>query len=155
MKLKPLKQWICDTCGQVIEKPADGYVIFDRNNKFQYQKFQIVHHLPESPLKDNPNGCYDPNLKLSMPLETFLGDAGKAYLLTMLDVGKYIQEEYRQQVSSIREWVELFRRVQLPYYEEARLYWDRAYADGFFVGANEYWPYMPENLKLLIKHYSD
>lgn len=25
MKLTPLKQWICDSCGGIIEKPKDGW----------------------------------------------------------------------------------------------------------------------------------
>jgi uncharacterized protein YlaI len=25
MKLKPLKQWICDSCGELIKKPEDGW----------------------------------------------------------------------------------------------------------------------------------
>ena len=26
MRLIPLKQWICDSCGEVIEKPEDGWL---------------------------------------------------------------------------------------------------------------------------------
>ena len=47
------------------------------------------------------------------------------------------------------------RRLTIPYYEEARLYWSRAEADGFFDGANEVWLYMPHNLEALIERYRD
>lgn len=26
MELQPLKQWICDTCGEIIEAPHDGWL---------------------------------------------------------------------------------------------------------------------------------
>jgi len=26
--LQPLKQWFCDVCGEVIEDPEDGYVLW-------------------------------------------------------------------------------------------------------------------------------
>jgi hypothetical protein len=54
MKLVPLKQWICDTCGEVIERPNEGYVQFvDSNNDGNYDDFVIVHHAAYSPLKGN------------------------------------------------------------------------------------------------------
>jgi hypothetical protein len=43
--------------------------------------------------------------------------------------------------------------VQLPYYEEARFYWNDARRDGYFTGANEVWIYLPSTLKELIQLY--
>jgi len=76
-------------------------------------------------------------------------------MLAFLDVGPHHQAEYGgPEVRSVRELTELFRRLHLPYYEEARLHWDKADSDGFFEGANEHWIYLPATLKRLIEKYS-
>lgn len=33
MPMKPLSQWICDICGEVIQEPKDGYVQFHKIQK--------------------------------------------------------------------------------------------------------------------------
>lgn len=152
MHLKPLQQWVCDTCHEIIEKPEDGYVQFHKDSNKLYDDFIIVHHKPESPL-DNKNGCYIYNFDVG--LDECLGDNGKVYLLSLLDPGEYFTDPFRPMTSNIRAWVEFFRRLQIPYYEEARQYWSRAMEDGFFGDCNEQWMYEPETLKLLIEKYGD
>ncbi|WP_054749993.1 hypothetical protein [Ruminiclostridium josui] len=49
MKLKPLGQWICDVCGEVIQSPKDGYVQWNRNLNQEIDDFVIVHHFSASP----------------------------------------------------------------------------------------------------------
>ena len=51
--------------------------------------------------------------------------------------------------------MELVRRLTIPHYEEARLYWDKAKQNGFFEGANEIWVYLPNNLRDLIQEYGE
>ncbi|MDH5468489.1 MAG: hypothetical protein OEY25_13820, partial [Candidatus Aminicenantes bacterium] len=45
--LEPLKQWICDSCGQVIKTPEDGYVewlVESEETSFSFQYgFKIIH----------------------------------------------------------------------------------------------------------------
>ena len=151
MKLKPMKQWICDVCGEIIERPEDGYVQFHRNEHGQYDDFIIVHHRPASPRKNLQNACY--KYSSDSDLESFLGDHGKVELLSLLDPGVYHLKQYRQMVADIRKWNDFFMRLQLPYYEEARKYWSRASIDGYFADSNEIYIYLPENLKRMIQHY--
>lgn len=152
MKLELLKQWVCDVCGKIIEKPEDGYVQFHKDNNGKYDDFIIVHHLLASPRKNiSQNGCYIYDLDLD--LESFLGEKGIGYLLSFLDPGPYHVPDFKSRVSNIRKWVELMRRLHVPYYEEARLYWNRASADGYFYDSNEIYIYSPENLKDMIEHY--
>ena len=57
-------------------------------------------------------------------------------------------------VRDVREYVELMRRLALPYYEEARTLWGLATESGFFEGGgDELWVYAPETLKALIARY--
>ena len=52
--LKPLEQFICDECGQVINSPKEGYVEresgTDANGKMFARGFRIVHAAYASPL---------------------------------------------------------------------------------------------------------
>jgi hypothetical protein len=89
-------------------------------------------------------------------LAAFLGAEGVVEMLSFLDTGKVLQPEYRgHHVADLREWVQLARRLFVPYYEEARQFWSRADEAGLFDGANEISPYVPENLKRLIELYGD
>lgn len=155
MKLRPLRQWICDTCGEIIQKPEDGYVQFHKDENGHYDDFIIVHHYPASPYKDqSKEGCYRYNSDLD--LEIYLGEQGLVQLLALIDPGQHKRKVLdKPYVSNIRKWVELVRRLHVPYYEEARRYWKRAEQDGFFIDANEAWPYLPKHLKMLIEEYGD
>lgn len=154
MKLKPLEQWICDTCGQVIEKPEDGYVQFGNQENGFYKDFIIVHHFSASPRREyNDKGCYQYNS--DSDLIHYLGENGIAALLSQIDHGRHFGNSDETCIKNLSEtnWIDFFRRLQTPYYEEARIYWAEAESDGFFGGANEIWPYMPEHLKILIQRY--
>ncbi len=153
--MEPLRQWICDVCGEIIEKPEDGYVVWGENEQGQIDKIRILHK--NNRVDGYAIGCdYDRyRYPMSLPIESFLGDDGKVRLLSLIDPGPDFLAEYHEQIADMRLFLEFFRRVQLPYYEEARLYWGKAKADGYFVGANEIWTYLPGNLKMLIEKYSD
>ena len=159
MKLRPLKQWICDFCGEVIASPVDGWLEWLDDADHRAHEFKIVHHFPASPQRETrSNGCYHYSKhpdRADMHLDSFLGADGLAYLLSFIDIGYKEIPSHREgpRVRSTREWAELFRRLQLPYYEEARLYWDRAESDGFFGGCNQIWPYLEGNLAEIVKRY--
>ncbi len=155
--LEPLKKWYCDKCGELIEKPEDGYVQFkkiEQNGIILYDDFVVVHHKSKSPLKDKlEHGCYIYNSDVT--LKRFLGDDGKIHLLTLLDIGKYHNPEFTLLSNNIRKWIDLFMRFQVPYYEEARRYLDKANSDGIFDGAMENYMYLPNNLKKVIEYYQN
>jgi hypothetical protein len=156
MRLKPLQQWICDECGELIKEPRHGYLEWLSGADHKAHGFRIVHHAPRSPRKPEAD-CYRYARQAGrrdLDLDWFTGTAGIPGLLRFLDVGPYHEPTYRgPEVLDIREWTELFRRLHLPYYEEARLHWEDALRDGFFDEANEVWVYLPETLKKLIEKY--
>lgn len=77
-------------------------------------------------------------------------------VLSMIDPGVYHSPTYRgPEVSDIREWVEIFRRLFVPYYEEARLYWQQALAENYFDSFNEVYIYQPETLRRLIERFEE
>ena len=152
--LTPLTYWYCDTCDGIIEKPEDGNVIWQMGSSRQmgdrsgYHDFKIVHK----------SGCnYDRRVYMAwMPLGIFLGEYGKSFLLSFLSSGPIIFNVNRgthRYVGSIDDFVDLFRRVQTPYYEEAR----RRFGDESLLydlsADNEYAPCLVKNLKQIIEKY--
>ena len=164
--LTPLKQFVCDTCGEVINSPEEGWI--EWISKLDLEKhtreihsFNIVHHYSFSPLiKPNNEGCYQHQGKAGRSdnhLNQFISDNYKmANILRMLDIGPYHNPDFKgTDITDLRQYVETVRRLTIPYYEEARLYWDRAEEDGYFDGSNEIWIYGVDNLKYLIEKYGD
>ena len=162
MKLKPLEQWICDGCGEVIEKPEDGWFewLTDIDDCRTVYGFRIVHHATKSPYSKNgrycqaylrESGCSD--MHLDYLLE---GNNSIVKMLSLLDPGPYHEPTFKGiRPKDIREWIEVFRRLHIPYYEEARQYWDMAISEGMFSGANEVYIYCQENLKEIINEFSN
>lgn len=162
--LKPLTQFICDTCGEVINQPSEGWIEWlawmnDAENKFEAHSFKIVHHHAYSPLVNNTNnGCYqhdDAIAGCAEHLHQFIDENYKtANLLMFLDAGPYDEPNYNGPMAKhLREYIEFVRRLTIPYYEEARLYWNEALAGGYFAETNETRMYGVDNLLGVIKRY--
>jgi hypothetical protein len=164
MKLKPLKQWICDGCHQIIEDPEQGWVEWLTvlvEDSVRNKEFRIVHHAEYSPRKPHSN-CYRygwgeppaPNLLSTTDLTDFVGQSAIPHLLMLIDPGPCHQKQYQgPTVENLREWADFARRLTIPYYEEARVHWQKAIADGLFEGHNEISIYSPDMLKRIIKRY--
>lgn len=147
MRIEPLKQWICDTCGELISCPEDGFLEIGHGADGAITDMRIVHHMKSSPR----GNCYK-GYSGTIQLNHLIGEHGIVQLLSLLDPGEDFCD-YRPRVENVRKYAEIFRRLSVPYYEEARLYWDEAKADGFFDGANEVWTFLPEHLKELCETY--
>jgi len=59
------------------------------------------------------------------------------------------------EVKDFSEFFDLFHRVQTPYYEEARKYFNCPEVLDYFSDDNEVHPYLPETLKKIIERFSD
>lgn len=162
--LQPLQEWVCDTCKQLISKPSEGYVEWVEDLATSMSSdFHIVHAGYYSPFrKNNPHSdasCYQHQTargRRDLPLDSFLNAEGIVRLLSFIDIGKYHEPTYSGvHFANGREFAELFRRLHLPYYEEARLHWSTAQANGDFDGANEDWLYQPKILKRIIEAYGN
>lgn len=142
VKLIPLKQWVCDSCGEVIEKPEDGWFEWytERDTSLD-TGFRIVHH--RGSCMYNDQWLEQQNRSPSdFDLSMVVGHNGLALLLNLMEHKKF---------RDTKEFIEVFRRLHLPYYEEARHYWDRARSDGFLDG-NEY---QQNSLLDIIKEYGE
>jgi hypothetical protein len=162
MRLEPLQQWICDECHTLIEHPDHGHMEWIVDARERASGFRLVHEDRRSPRTpgDAPatsTRCYryagHPR-RHDLDLTQFLGADGLVEMLAFLDPGReHVPTFDGPRVRDVREFVEVFRRLHLPYYEEARLYWDRAHQDGFFGDMNEVLVFLPFTLKSLVEKY--
>ena len=76
--LVPLQQWFCDTCGEIIEKPDDGYVIWGQDKDNLDFDFKIIYQ----------SQCDNSRYPSSTALGDFLGTEGLNILLSLLSYGQ-------------------------------------------------------------------
>ena len=149
MEHKPLTKWYCDHCDLMIENPADGLVIWNGHADLGDHDFKVVHK----------GICDDKSYGKSLPINDFLGYRGQAKLLSLLSDGRlktgfpFDSSHYhatKRKVKNRDEYVDLFRRFQLPYYEEARRYFEDVEIRDMFDSANEIAPYKEEALEAIL-----
>lgn len=155
--MKPLEQWRCDVCRELIKAPREGMLQWLSNDDLRVHGFRIVHNAGFSPRQ--PRGdCYYPAKGqhfADMHLDSMLGPEGLVEMLSFVDPGPHHQPDYAgPYVKDLREFSEIMRRLFVPYYEEARLYWSQAIEDQMFDDANEVWLYLPSTCKALVARYS-
>jgi hypothetical protein len=152
--IKPLEQFYCDTCGELIEDVKNGWFEWLRETvgeKTFDHSFRICHHTKECRLHSG-------GWVADSSLVEFTKEKGIIRLLKFLDMGETIISTDNYDGPSIRdfrEYTEIFRRLAIPYYEEARQYWNEAEHDGEHHGVNEIALYLPDRLERLVKKYSE
>lgn len=143
---KPLTVWYCDVCGEKIENVSEGYVIW--RSEDGYYDFKIIHR-KECDLK---------NHKGSTALEDFLGSDGLTRCVAFLSLGPLAwkaQHVSNCQVKDLDGFSDFLRRVQMPYYEEARRLYSRSDVLDDFSDANEIYPYLEGVMKSLIEQHEE
>lgn len=143
--LVPLKQWYCDNCGEVINKPEDGWLEWynNRDEIGNNRGYRIVHH-DKKCMYDDKSLFAENKLVSDMHLSSYIGPDGLISLLS------YIESNRAKDNS---ELVEIIRRLHIPYYEEARKYHRVAEEDGYFSGENEVTRYLQSTSKYIIQNF--
>ncbi len=146
---KPLESWYCDVCDEKIEDVNKGYVIWKVSDESKHHDFKIIHQKKCDSKNDYP---------LSKALKDFIGEDGLTSLLSMLSLGPIklmdSQESYSKIVDTDK-FIDLIRRVQIPYYEEARRHFHESALLEEFSDSNEVYPYVSEELKRIINTYNN
>jgi len=90
-----------------------------------------------------------------MHIREFLEADGLQSFLSNLDIGPLLDpdQKYMPHLPDMRSFVEAVRRLQIPFYEEARLYFDKAIDDGYFADQNEVGVFLPQTCKAIIAGY--
>ncbi|MBH8609383.1 hypothetical protein [Thermoactinomyces sp. CICC 10521] len=130
IKLEPLRQWKCDACGGIIEKADNGFLEWlwvDETN--QEGNFRIVHKSRKCNYRENDHLYLSKGMGVKdLGLEYFVGPDGLSELIGFLN---------ERNLKDETEIYELIRRLHVPYYEQARQYYDVAEEDGLFDGTGE------------------
>jgi hypothetical protein len=148
MKLVPLKQWICDTCGEIIEKADDGWFEWYSDEKTSLETgFRIVHHRDSCMYNDRVLVMQNRSPS-DLNLVNLIGGAGLGYFLFSMELSEAKNEN---KLADIKEYIEIIRRLHLPYWEEARLYWDMALTDGSHDGCD----FSEDILRSIINEYGE
>lgn len=143
-----------------MKDPTHGYVEWQDEGESPYRKFgfRIVHHALYSPKRGEGKDCYYSKMKRGgdLPLTDFLGVHGVVELTSFVDIGEEFENEYSgPRITDLREWTILFRRLQVPLYEEARQYFSQARDDSNLGGANEVYFYLPDGgLEEILDRYA-
>ena len=135
MSLKPLSQFICDQCGLLIENADDGWLEWYDDCENPAHGFRIVHA---------GRRCYYPE-RADISDNHLIYFTGKDGLPILLNLFK------RKGVADQNELAEIIRRLHIPYYEEARRYWDRAVSEGMIDNED----YRQAELQAVIKEYGE
>jgi len=151
--LAPLRQWLCDACGEIIRSPEAGMVEWLAGVDNKRSGFRIVHRAAHSPRRPDGSCGYTGPGNADLSLDVLVGEVGMPLLLSFLDVGSARAGCSGPWVEDAREFVDLTRRLTIPYYEEARTLWRAARADGYFEKMDESEMYLPRMLEELVRKY--
>lgn len=92
-----------------------------------------------------PPGPWDRGYE-SANLTSLVGAEGQQWLLSYLSTVPLIETSGARGVADLDRWVDIFRRLQTPLYEEARRRFGTEEARDHLDGANEIYPYLPGTL---------
>jgi len=157
--LEPLKHFICDTCGRVIEDPADGVVewLQKTNSEGRYvaSQFRIEHR--DSPMSNDPSVCMQhrhTSAGCDADLDLYL-ETAQAQLCCLLSPFSYDDPRGtgKSLIDDYYEYAEFVRSVTITYYEEARQYFPLMEQNGEMRENSEILFFSEENLKRIIEKY--
>lgn len=156
MSHKPLTGWRCDKCGQRVDA-QNGWLEWEAGEGKGPRNFRIVHNWVYPDKRDCFFHTSSPGRK-DNHLHYYLGVEGQQALLTLLYPGDFFTEHFtggEWDYPNIPEFAEVFRRLHVPFYEEARPYLGEAYSNGEMDGANESTITGSEFCKRIYKEYRD
>jgi len=138
--------WYCDSCGESITEPGKSLVIWREDADGPAHDFRLVHKSTDG-RKCDPGfkGGYSPSNDISI----YLGPEGTQRLLSHLSSGPLmtLAQGPSSRTVDAYDFVDVFRRLQTPYYEEARRHFGCPAVQQEYEGAGEALPYLPKSLE--------
>lgn len=125
------KSWVCDECGEAITDPRKANITWDVNSDHRAHSFLFVHK----------GDCDTEHNHRSWELSHAVGLDGLAWWMHFLTNGPLRRGEPKAGVVDMDEFVDAFRRAQVPGYEEARPFFHSAEVLDHYADSNEFAPY--------------
>ena len=140
--LEPLKQWYCDSCGEIINSADVGWLEWLKNYRTDEESnFRIVHHTHEC-MYDSRDMHRRGYMTKDMHLDYYIGPDGLNRLLDIM----LRPEVNREEVAKI------IRRLHVPFYEQSLLYRPIAFEEGYFINDPDLYCSVRDNLELINKY---
>lgn len=150
-RLKPLQEFVCDHCNSIVQNTMDdGWLEWLQDDEGKAHSFRLVHRHSRCQKHSHSGACMDNHLP------EFVGPAGLWHVLWMITPdlrtdgtrlpGATVRDAY--------EWVTLFKRLQVPGYEQARLFLAGAVEDGI-IEAHLERDTAPEMIEAILSRYVD
>lgn len=105
------RSWTCDTCQRLITNPSWAVLVASSDEQSRASDFRIVHKGPCDP---------GPDHGLSWQVVDLLGPDGPQYLLSLLAPGLAQDVDGWPLVADLASFVDVWRRLYTPWYEQAR-----------------------------------
>ena len=150
-------QWICDSCGEYILKPIDGWVEWLTRKRQDSETnigrgLRLVHHCgAHNPLSERCQYDQDKEYKQGgsilsdSGLEEFIGADGLMSLLELLARSELPADEV----------IEMIKRLHIPGYEHARRHFDAALAEGVFDPSSMPGFYTQHEIQAVLEYAND
>jgi hypothetical protein len=121
------EQWVCDTCADAIVDPHGALVTWTTDADNRARAFRFVH---------KGRACDTERSAFTWQLSDALGVDGQAWWFSLLTYGPMFDGQ-KAGVADMDEFVDAFRRAQLPGYEAARPYFRAEIVHDNYGDANE------------------
>lgn len=140
--------WVCDKCSDDVTV-EQGLVAARRDSHGLLQDWRIVHNGDCAPAE---NAGYT----FSVELERMVGQDGLSHLLSLLSPGPLQVPDPSsptpsEEIGNFDAYVDIFRRLHTPFYEQARRRFDSPEVQEQFHAATREYPYRLENLESIAK----
>jgi len=147
---KPLTTWYCDSCGGPITDLTQSLLTWDTDDTGRATEFRIVHKSMGGRQCD-PYRAPSPRFTSSNELSNYVGADGLAALLSFLSAGPLIGKTASfPRVADFDQFVDVVRRLQTPWYEEARSHFAEEEVRDALEDASETLPYLSDVLRRIV-----
>jgi len=150
----PLNQFICDTCGEIIQSPEYGWVEWLHGDREagSAHSFRIC-HVGSRSSTGKPCHIFSKHVDRADLHLNHVMEHLPNWLLAFLGAGMLHEPTRPVQVREMGEFLDFARRLTVPYYEEARKFWGAAVADGTLDGYHNISAHQAETLQRIINDY--
>jgi hypothetical protein len=136
--------WFCDVCGDEIADPMKGLLVWKVGDNLVKSDFRVVH-------KGDCDRITDPNHEdYTIETQNLIGLDGQAWLFSLISYGP-LKDGKSRGVADLDQWIDVFRRFQTPWYEQARKHFAFESIREQFSDANETLPYEQRYLEEIAK----
>lgn len=139
--------WICDSCGEKIDKLEDGYLQWlnvNKSNERISKNIKIVHHNNDCQFNEREEFLTNNATVGDMSLEYFAGPDGLTRLLEMISDNMFEDKE---------EILEIIKRIHIPGYEKTRPYFEKAVRENIFEPNTKLKYFVQRDLESINNHY--